>query len=29
MTNDCVILICGGLHFSGEVLAMSEETWPR
>ena len=23
------ILICGGLHFAGEVLAMSEETWPR
>ncbi|MES2994451.1 MAG: folylpolyglutamate synthase/dihydrofolate synthase family protein [Patescibacteria group bacterium] len=22
------ILICGGLHFAGEVLAMSEETWP-
>jgi dihydrofolate synthase/folylpolyglutamate synthase len=23
------IVICGGLHFAGEVLAMSEETWPR
>ena len=23
------VLICGGLHFAGEVLAMSEETWPR
>ena len=23
------LLICGGLHFAGEVLAMSEETWPR
>ena len=23
------ILICGGLHFVGEVLAMSEATWPR
>ena len=23
------ILICGGLHFAGDVLAMSEETWPR
>jgi dihydrofolate synthase/folylpolyglutamate synthase len=22
------ILICGGLHFAGEVLAMSPETWP-
>jgi dihydrofolate synthase/folylpolyglutamate synthase len=22
------ILICGGLHFAGEALAMSEETWP-
>jgi dihydrofolate synthase/folylpolyglutamate synthase len=22
------ILICGGLHFAGEVLAMSRETWP-
>jgi dihydrofolate synthase/folylpolyglutamate synthase len=22
------LLICGGLHFAGEVLAMSEETWP-
>ena len=22
------ILICGGLHFAGEVLLMSEETWP-
>ena len=22
------VLICGGLHFAGEVLAMSEETWP-
>jgi dihydrofolate synthase/folylpolyglutamate synthase len=22
------ILVCGGLHFAGEVLAMSEETWP-
>ena len=21
------VLICGGLHFAGEVLAMSEETW--
>ena len=23
------LLICGGLHFAGEVLAMSAETWPR
>ncbi|MBV9509991.1 MAG: bifunctional folylpolyglutamate synthase/dihydrofolate synthase [Caulobacteraceae bacterium] len=23
------VLICGGLHFAGGVLAMSEETWPR
>jgi len=23
------VLICGGLHFAGEVLAMSEETWPN
>lgn len=23
------ILICGGLHFAGEVLAMDPETWPR
>jgi dihydrofolate synthase/folylpolyglutamate synthase len=23
------VLICGGLHFAGEALAMSEETWPR
>jgi dihydrofolate synthase/folylpolyglutamate synthase len=22
------VLVCGGLHFAGEVLAMSEETWP-
>jgi len=22
------LLICGGLHFAGEVLAMSQETWP-
>jgi dihydrofolate synthase/folylpolyglutamate synthase len=22
------VLICGGLHFAGEVLAMSPETWP-
>jgi dihydrofolate synthase/folylpolyglutamate synthase len=22
------ILVCGGLHFAGEVLAMSRETWP-
>jgi len=22
------VIICGGLHFAGEVLAMSEETWP-
>jgi dihydrofolate synthase/folylpolyglutamate synthase len=22
------LLICGGLHFAGEILAMSEETWP-
>ena len=22
------VLICGGLHFAGEVLAMSRETWP-
>ncbi|HEX2800751.1 MAG TPA: folylpolyglutamate synthase/dihydrofolate synthase family protein [Phenylobacterium sp.] len=22
------VLICGGLHFAGEVLAMSKETWP-
>ncbi|MET0271824.1 MAG: folylpolyglutamate synthase/dihydrofolate synthase family protein, partial [Phenylobacterium sp.] len=22
------LLICGGLHFAGEVLAMSPETWP-
>ena len=22
------ILICGGLHFAGDVLAMSRETWP-
>ncbi len=23
------VLICGGLHFAGEVLAMSPETWPQ
>jgi dihydrofolate synthase/folylpolyglutamate synthase len=23
------IIVCGGLHFAGEVLAMDEETWPR
>jgi dihydrofolate synthase/folylpolyglutamate synthase len=23
------ILICGGLHFAGDVLAMSPETWPK
>lgn len=23
------ILICGGLHFAGDVLAMDPETWPR
>jgi dihydrofolate synthase/folylpolyglutamate synthase len=23
------VLICGGLHFAGEVLAMSPETWPE
>src|SRR6185437_7326789 len=23
------VLVCGGLHFAGEVLAMSPETWPR
>ena len=22
------VIICGGLHFAGEVLAMTEETWP-
>jgi dihydrofolate synthase/folylpolyglutamate synthase len=22
------VLICGGLHFAGGVLAMSPETWP-
>jgi dihydrofolate synthase/folylpolyglutamate synthase len=22
------VLICGGLHFAGEVLAMTPETWP-
>ena len=22
------VLICGGLHFAGEVLAMSRDTWP-
>jgi len=22
------VLICGGLHFAGEVLALSPETWP-
>ena len=22
------VLICGGLHFAGEALAMSQETWP-
>jgi dihydrofolate synthase/folylpolyglutamate synthase len=22
------ILICGGLHFAGDVLALSPETWP-
>ncbi len=22
------VLICGGLHFAGEILAMSRETWP-
>lgn len=22
------VLVCGGLHFAGEVLAMSRETWP-
>jgi dihydrofolate synthase / folylpolyglutamate synthase len=23
------LLICGGLHFAGEVLAMSPQTWPK
>ena len=23
------VLICGGLHFAGEILAMSPETWPE
>jgi dihydrofolate synthase/folylpolyglutamate synthase len=23
------VLVCGGLHFAGEVLAMSPETWPQ
>ena len=23
------VLICGGLHFAGEVLALSPETWPN
>ncbi|WP_300579113.1 folylpolyglutamate synthase/dihydrofolate synthase family protein [Phenylobacterium sp.] len=23
------VLVCGGLHFAGEVLAMDPETWPR
>jgi len=23
------VMICGSLHFVGDVLAMSEETWPR
>jgi dihydrofolate synthase/folylpolyglutamate synthase len=23
------VIVCGGLHFAGEALAMSEETWPR
>ncbi len=23
------VLVCGGLHFAGEVLAMTPETWPR
>ncbi len=23
------ILICGGLHFAGEVLAISPDTWPQ
>jgi dihydrofolate synthase/folylpolyglutamate synthase len=23
------VIVCGGLHFAGEVLAMSPETWPR
>jgi dihydrofolate synthase/folylpolyglutamate synthase len=23
------VIVCGGLHFVGEVLAMSPETWPR
>jgi len=23
------VLVCGGLHFAGEVLAMSPETWPN
>ena len=22
------VIVCGGLHFAGEALAMSEETWP-
>jgi dihydrofolate synthase/folylpolyglutamate synthase len=22
------VVICGGLHFAGEVLALSPETWP-
>jgi dihydrofolate synthase/folylpolyglutamate synthase len=22
------VLVCGGLHFAGEVLAMSPDTWP-
>jgi dihydrofolate synthase/folylpolyglutamate synthase len=22
------VLICGGLHFAGEILALSPETWP-
>jgi len=23
------VVICGSLHFMGDVLAMSRETWPR
>ncbi len=22
------VVVCGGLHFAGEVLALSPETWP-
>ncbi|HQT52143.1 MAG TPA: bifunctional folylpolyglutamate synthase/dihydrofolate synthase, partial [Phenylobacterium sp.] len=22
------VIICGGLHFAGEVLALSPDTWP-